>query len=115
MSRRRGDGADSLLVLWIVATGPLLIALICLPLMLGAIEPNPLYGVRTAASLASEEAWYRANRAGGVAGVGAGLFGFAANVLVLRSQAPSRRKIAICIAILLVVTLIMTAAGLGAA
>ena len=35
------------------------------PMLLGKVKPNGWYGVRTPASLASDDAWYRINRAGG--------------------------------------------------
>jgi uncharacterized membrane protein len=101
--------------LWLLAATPLLFAIISLPLMLGLIEPNPFYGVRNVATFASEEVWYRANRASGIAGVVAGPIGFVANVMVARSKAPAQRKIWICLGILLAVTAVMIVPGLIAA
>ena len=89
--------------------------MISFPLMLGWIEPNPLYGVRTAASFASEDAWYRANHASGVAGVVAGIIGFAANMVVARSRSGPQRKIVMCAGIVLAVTVVMIVPGLIAA
>ncbi|NNJ09173.1 SdpI family protein [Chloroflexales bacterium ZM16-3] len=36
-----------------------------LPLILGLIPPNRGYGIRTAATLADPQVWYRVNRVGG--------------------------------------------------
>ena len=46
-----------------VAMGLLLI-IICIPLLRGAIGPNPWYGVRLPKSFASPEVWYEVNRYG---------------------------------------------------
>ncbi len=40
----------------------LVIATTALPLVLGWVPPNRLYGFRTPETLASEEAWYRGNQ-----------------------------------------------------
>lgn len=37
-----------------------------IPLILGLIPRNRIYGIRLAKTLASDEAWYRANRFGGI-------------------------------------------------
>jgi uncharacterized membrane protein len=42
-----------------------IILLLSLPLIFGLIPPNPIYGVRTAETLADRDLWYRANRYGG--------------------------------------------------
>jgi len=115
MRRRSGNDPAPPWVLWIVACTPLLFTAISLPLMLGLVEPNPIYGVRTATTLASEDAWYAANRASGIAGLAAGLIGFAANTLVARSKAAPLRKITICAGILLAATVVMIVPGLLAA
>lgn len=60
---------------------PLFIAVISLPLALGLVPPNRLYGLRTPASLASSASWYAANRAAGAAAV---LLGLAGAILVYR-------------------------------
>jgi len=44
-----------------------LFVVLALPLVLGLVPPNRVYGVRTPRTLADRDAWYRANRAGGVA------------------------------------------------
>ncbi len=48
--------------------------LLALPLTLGLIPPNRLYGVRTTTTLADKRRWYDANRYAGWTLLGAGLF-----------------------------------------
>jgi uncharacterized membrane protein len=42
-----------------------LIALLAIPLILGVVPPNRIYGVRTRRTLSDARVWYAANRAGG--------------------------------------------------
>jgi hypothetical protein len=42
-----------------------IILLLALPLILGLIPPNRIYGVRTAETLSDQQRWYRVNRFGG--------------------------------------------------
>lgn len=42
-----------------------IILLLAVPLILGLIPPNKIYGVRTAETLADKRLWYQANRYGG--------------------------------------------------
>lgn len=65
---------------------PLVLAAVSVPMALGMIGPQGLYGFRTEASLASDAAWYASNRAAGWAGIVAGLAAFAVN-LTLRRRA----------------------------
>ena len=58
---------------------PLLISAVSLPMALGLIAPNPIYGFRTGASLASADVWYRSNFAAGTAGVILGVAGALVN------------------------------------
>jgi hypothetical protein len=44
-----------------------IILILALPLILGLIPPNHLYGIRTAEALANKEHWYQVNRYGGCA------------------------------------------------
>ena len=46
---------------------PLLIVVLCIPLILQKIPRNRLYGFRTCYTLSSDEVWYRANKICGVA------------------------------------------------
>lgn len=43
----------------------LLIFLLAIPMILRRVPPNRMYGVRTKASFASEDDWYRINAIGG--------------------------------------------------
>ena len=72
---------------------PLLLALVCVPLALELIGPNSFYGVRTAATLANPEVWYRSNFYAGLVGVLGGTICAIANIgIVQSSHIPSRRK-----------------------
>ncbi len=42
-----------------------LLIMLSIPMALGLISPNPLYGFRTAETLANAETWYAANRFAG--------------------------------------------------
>jgi hypothetical protein len=44
---------------------PILMAALALPMLLGKIPPNPIYGFRTAKTLSSPDIWYAANRIAG--------------------------------------------------
>jgi len=54
---------------WVVALMLALLALVAIgtsiPLVLGKVRPNRLYGIRFQKSFSSEERWYRINRVGG--------------------------------------------------
>jgi len=67
---------------WVFIFVGVLTIVLCVPLVLGKIKPNPWYGIRFPASYQSEENWYRINRTGGwiaivwgavVTGIGIGL------------------------------------------
>lgn len=61
------------LTLSLFGTG-LLMAFIGMPLALGRVRRNSLYGFRTRKTLSSDHVWYLANRHSGRALVAAGLF-----------------------------------------
>jgi uncharacterized membrane protein len=63
---------------------PVLMALIFLPMALGWIGPNPVYGYRTARSLSSPELWYPANRIAGALGLAFALGALIINLGLLR-------------------------------
>lgn len=44
---------------------PLLILLLSIPMVMGKVPPNGVYGFRTPKTLSSPEIWYPANRASG--------------------------------------------------
>ena len=52
---------------------PVLVLALGIPLASQLVPPNRFYGYRTATTFASVEAWYRVNRAAGLALIGAGL------------------------------------------
>lgn len=99
---------------WLLAAAPLLILVMSAPLALGWVDPNPFYGVRTAATQASDAAWYQANTTSGLVGICAGLVGFVVNRLAVRSQLSATRKIQVCLAVLVSTTLLIVVAGVSA-
>jgi uncharacterized membrane protein len=52
---------------------PLIVVVVSLPLIAGKIKRNSFYGFRTPRTLASDAAWYPANRIGGILFLCAGL------------------------------------------
>lgn len=101
--------------LWSLVFVPLLFAAMCLPMALELIEPNGFYGVRIAATQASEAEWYRINRIAGIAGVIGGSSGFVVNLLIVRSGMAASRKNLVCLAVLVGVSLLIVATSLAAA
>lgn len=57
--------APQLVLIVICIAGGSLVFLLGIPLMLGRIPRNGLYGFRTAKTLASDDVWYPANRYAG--------------------------------------------------
>jgi len=60
------------LILWFVpesvrTRNPIVLIIVALPMILGLLPRNWLYGVRTRHSMSSEGAWYRQNVIGGMA------------------------------------------------
>jgi uncharacterized membrane protein len=53
--------------------GGLLIVILGIPMMLGKVRPNRIYGFRTRRTLSDPDIWYPANRAAGLAMVVTGL------------------------------------------
>lgn len=53
--------------------GPALITLLSIPLFLKKVPRNPLYGLRTAYSMSSDQARYSTNRAAGLGGIVGGI------------------------------------------
>jgi uncharacterized membrane protein len=64
----------------------LLIAAVSLPMALGLVPPNRLYGFRTPASLASAEAWRNSNFWAGTAGVVLGVAGALLSYRMLKNR-----------------------------
>ncbi len=61
---------------------PALMVLFALPMVLGKIPPNPIYGFRTPKTLSSPDIWYPANRIAGWFMVAAGALVFCFNLLL---------------------------------
>jgi len=61
---------------------PAVMVLLALPMALGKIPPNGLYGFRTPKTLASPDIWYPANRIAGWFMVAAGALVFCFNLLL---------------------------------
>lgn len=86
---------------------PITIILVSIPLILNMIPRNNIYGFRTHEAMASDAAWYPANRIGGVALVGASLIW-----LVAATYAPRRYVTAIGVAaVLLIIALLVVSQG----
>lgn len=64
---------------------PAILILISLPLMLGKVKPNGLYGFRTKKTLSNERIWYKANKFTGWALVLSSII-TGALILVMRSS-----------------------------
>jgi hypothetical protein len=86
---------------------PITIILVCIPLLFDLIPRNRWYGVRVREAMASDAAWYPANRLGGIALIGASLIW-----LVAAAYAPPRYVKAIgVIAILLTLAMLIVTEG----
>jgi K+ transporter len=60
------------IILWFVpesvpTRNPILLIIVALPMILGLLPRNWLYGMRSRYSMSSEAAWYRQNVIGGIA------------------------------------------------
>ncbi len=64
----------------------LIILALGVPLFLGKVPPNSLYGLRTDKTLENEEVWYRGNRFAGAALVVAGALILLASTVLARSM-----------------------------
>jgi uncharacterized membrane protein len=81
-------------ILPVLAFGlPTLVTVLSLPLALGLVGPNEVYGYRTSRSLGSPAAWYAANSIAGWCGIVAAGVSLAAAYLIVRysSLAMERR------------------------
>ncbi len=95
---------------------PVLFILIGLPLALGLIPPNDLYGIRISSTLASAESWYRANLWAGIFAIGFGFIATIVTVAVDRSAnvAPSAKSYIVLAATAFVAVLIVFAGVMAA-
>ena len=86
---------------------PITLILVSIPLILSLIPRNHIYGFRVREAMASDAAWYPANRIGGIALVCASLIWLAA-----ASYAPRRYVTVIGMAaVLLAIALLMVSQG----
>lgn len=94
------------------ASGLLMIAL-AIPMILGRVPPNPLYGLRCRETLADPVVWYRANAVSGrwLAALGASLIVLAACLAVVPRISAEAQSL-ICTAWLLVGVLWLAAASM---
>jgi uncharacterized membrane protein len=63
---------------------PLIIIALAIPMVLGIVPPNGIYGFRTPYTMSSDEVWYRANRVSGIALVVSGVIWIALVLLLPR-------------------------------
>lgn len=91
----------------------LLIALLAIPLALGWVPPNWVYGFRTLQSVKSPDVWYAANHRAGFIGLLFGLIGAILVAAVVRIPSISdAAKISIAAVLTAFVAIAMTFAGL---
>ena len=57
---------DHSVVMWLFVGSGLLFSALGVPLAMGKVPPNPIYGFRTARTLSDPPTWYRINRACGI-------------------------------------------------
>ena len=93
---------------------PLLLLALAVPLALGMVEPNGLYGFRTAASRASEANWYAANGAAGWTMAILSLAALALNLIFGRRLASPLKRTMFFAATIVACALSSTAAGFAA-
>ena len=75
-----GEFLNTLYIAAVVLGG--LMVLVAIPMMLGIIKPNRVYGFRTKKTLSNEKIWYKANAFGGWALFLGGLVILAATGLI---------------------------------
>lgn len=76
---------STIMALSVILTG-LIIGGLAIPLLLGKVPPNELYGIRTAKTMSSPAIWYAANAYGGKALLMAGIATAAIGVSMLLLQ-----------------------------
>ncbi|HEX8063239.1 MAG TPA: SdpI family protein [Allosphingosinicella sp.] len=96
----------------LLLVAPLLIAAVSLPMALGVVPPNRVYGFRTSASLASPEVWYSSNLWAGGTGVALGLAGAFLTYRMLKSRPLSAMTAATATGIALSALFLSSLAGL---
>ena len=78
---------------------PLGTLLLSVPLVLGLVSLNHVYGIRTARSFASADAWYAVNRRGGLAMIVASLIAGALILYVQSRWGMTPRSIGVQVAV----------------
>jgi len=68
------------LLLGLFTVGGILLSVLALPMILGRIKPNGLYGFRLRRTMENPEIWYPVNRYSGFCLLGCGLATFAAAI-----------------------------------
>jgi hypothetical protein len=107
-----GDGNLDRFKKRLLLSPPLIVAALSAPMALRLLPPNPVYGFRTAASLASPQIWYRANFWAGAAGVALGLAGAVLVHMLLRGRPVDRTRAISAAGIGVLAALASLAAGL---
>lgn len=103
---RRGSEMDRYRQMRWLRFVPLALGLLGLPMVLGLVPPNPIYGLRTAATLASETVWYSANFWSGLISLILGTAATVGNVLLDRATSRSPgQKLWMMLASLLIVAI----------
>ena len=67
---------------------PAVVILISIPMVLGKVPPNGLYGFRTPKTLSSPDVWYPANRSAGWYMIAASMLSLCLNTVALLLAAP---------------------------
>jgi len=62
---------------------PAIIVLLAIPMALGKVPPNGLYGFRTPKTMSSSDIWYPANRVAGVFMIAAAILSIVVNSVLL--------------------------------
>lgn len=71
-------------MLYVVAyVVPVVLILLSIPMVLGKVPPNKLYGFRTPKTLSSPDVWYPANKVSGVLMILAGALSIVVNSILL--------------------------------
>ena len=66
---------------------PVIVILLSIPLVLGKVRPNPLYGFRTPKTMSSPDIWYPANKAAGILMIVAAMLSIVVNSVLLMLSA----------------------------
>jgi uncharacterized membrane protein len=91
---------------------PLLISAVSLPMALGLVAPNAVYGFRTVASFSSAEVWCQSNFVAGAVGVVLGVAGALLNHRITRNGPITTPKALLAGAVIVSAALGSTMAGM---